>query len=181
MFLPEDIFLCIIAPMETKVYTPELIPRRGELNAWAFALVATITWLILRMRITDVPLAASIFVWILILSAASISLGNWMDRNTALTISPSGIAYQNGVRRVTLKWEEINEVRVSNAQWGKRVEVIGEQAHFRFHTLGEVIYNGEIKGRMGFAKGDDILHQILSQSGLEKREKTSQTHYYARP
>jgi hypothetical protein len=95
-----------------------------------------------------------------------ISLGNWMDRHTALRLEPGGLAYQNGLRHVRLKWEEIQRVRVLPAAWGKKVQVFGRHTYFAFNTLGEVKVQGKMMGRVGFAAGDQILEQILRSADL---------------
>jgi hypothetical protein len=162
-------------------FRPELISRRGEAIAWSLAAVSTAAWLIMRWRVSETPGAALVFVLFLLFAASSISLGNWMDRQTVLRLGVDGVAFRNGLRDVSLRWDEIWEVRVIPARWGDRVQVLGEFAHFQFRTLGEVMLQGELKGRMGFAEGETILQRILSASGLQEIEKTDQVRYYARP
>jgi hypothetical protein len=98
--------------------------------------------------------------------AATISLGNWMDRHTLIGLDEAGVGYRNGLRNVPLKWEDIQQVRVLPAQWGNRVQVIGEQAYFVFNTLGEVQVQGKIMGRVGFIDGEAILQRIIKSADL---------------
>ena len=150
---------------EPETFSPELLPRRGELNAWLLALAATVGLAALRY-FGAVPTWAWFFVAFLYFSAISISLGNWMDRQTRLQLFPDGVSYENGLRRVRLAWGEIRQVRVLPARWGKSVQVIGEVAHFEFKTLGEVKFRGELRGRTGFAQGEAILDAIIRAAGL---------------
>lgn len=150
---------------EIQIFTPELLPRRGEWNAWAFALTATVGLVIIRTW-AIVPAWVWLFIGFLYFSALSISLGNWMDRHTRLTLFPNGVAYENGLRRARLGWDEIQNVRVSPARWGKTAQVIGESSHFSFTTLGEVKFRGELRGRTGFAQGDAILDSIIRSAKL---------------
>lgn len=165
---------------EPRTFTPELQPRQGEANAWLFALAAT-AGLLLIQRWAIVPSWVWLFIGFLYFSALSISLGNWMDRHTRLTLLPEGVAYENGLRKVRLKWEDIEQVRVSPARWGRKVEVIGQKAHFAFQTGGEVRFRGEVRGRTGFAQGEAILNQILHAAGLSKVSRHDAFTLYTHP
>jgi hypothetical protein len=166
-------------------YRPELISRRGELIAWGSFLLVGITWIILIFNRQQYCLAVPILAIILLLAALSISLGNWMDRNTVLCLSNHGVTFKNGLRNVNIPWHNIQEVQVLPAQWGKKVHVIADQAHFHFHLLGEVKVRSEVKGQVGFVEGESILQQIIENSNLHEtnRIKTEQTKsgiYYVR-
>jgi hypothetical protein len=86
---------------------------------------------------------------------------------------------------VQLKWQEIQEVRVLPAQWGKKVQVFGERSYFGFHTLGEVSANGKVLGRTGFVDGDRVLEQILDRAALSEVKQVEaggqqEGYYYSR-
>lgn len=169
-----------VSEIDARLYRPELIPRRGEFIAWISTGLIGLTVIILYLthqRVSWVLLGLLIF---LLLSAAVISLGNWMDRQTIIRIEADGIEYFNGLRRVRLPWSEVVDVRVSSAAWGKRVQVRGERGFFIFHTLGEVRHKGELKGRMGFEAGDEILRHIVLKSHLQIVDDTGGGYYYAR-
>lgn len=151
--------------LEQETFTPELLPRRGEWNAWVFALAATVGLFIIQTW-AIVPAWVWLFVGFLYFSALSISLGNWMDRRTRLSIFPDGVAYENGLRRARLAWNEIQKVRVLPARWGRTVQVIGESSHFSFNTLGEIKFRGELRGRTGFVQGEAILDLMIRSAGL---------------
>lgn len=110
----------------------------------------------------------------------SISLGNWMDRRTVIHIDQKGIRFKNGVRNVELAWREVKEVRVLPTRWGKKVQVFGERAFFEFRTLGEVMIGGELKGRMGFIEGEEIMQEIINNSKLHVIKESGENYYYAR-
>ena len=164
---------------ETHEFRPELISRRGEWTAWALALAASVgMWLLNRSGY--IPLWAWIFWAFLLFSGVSISLGNWLDRNTAIWLEADGIRFENGLRRVWLRWQEVQKVAVLPSRWGKSVQVIGEKSHFSFKTLGKVQFQGEERGRTGFAEGATILDTILQKSGLVLVEESNNAYYYAR-
>jgi hypothetical protein len=150
---------------EQDKFFPELLPRRGEWNAWVFALSASVGLVVLSFW-AIVPSWVWLFIAFLYFSALSISFGNWMDRRTRLQLFPDGVAYENGLRRARLAWDEIQNVRVSPARWGRTVQVIGKTSHFAFNTLGEVRFRGELRGRTGFAQGEAILDTIIRSAGL---------------
>jgi hypothetical protein len=162
-------------------YHPELLSRRGELVAWIAASITLVGWLILQFTGTHVYFGLKILAVLLVLAALAISLGNWMDRQTLLRLEPDSIHFQNGLRKVTLKWEAILHVEVIPTTWGNKVRVLGEQSHFDFRTLGVVTLQNEVKGRLGFEKGTEILETILAKAHLEETEGPEKDYlYYAR-
>jgi hypothetical protein len=54
------------------------------------------------------------------------------------------------------------------ARWGTSVQVIGSQAHFSFSTLGEMEFQGKVRGKIGFSEGQEILDEIIRLAGLTK-------------
>lgn len=152
---------------DTQTYSPELLPRQGELTAWALSFLCGLGMYILSLRAV-IPYWAWFLCIFLIFSALSISLGNWMDRSTRITISAAGLEYQNGLRKVNLAWQDIAEVRKVPARWGTTVQVLGARAHIAFNTLGEMTYQGEVRSRTGFAAGEQILGEIIRAAGLTR-------------
>lgn len=172
-------------PNGTVEYRPVLLSRRGELIAWALALLLGAVWAFLELTGKTVFVAMPILEILLGFSAAGISLGNWMDRRSVLRLDGNGLTFQNGLRDVRLFWNEVQEVRAWPSQWGKKIEVIGNslssgRQHFGFRTLGEVKVQGEVKGRMGFEKGDEMLRQIIQHSELQQINHPGPGYYYAR-
>lgn len=164
---------------DTREFRPELLPRRGEWTAWALALVASAGMWFLNWS-GYIPAWAWIFWAFLLFSGFSISFGNWLDKNTFIWLEADGIRFENGLRRVRLSWPEIQKVAVLPARWGKSVQVIGEKSHFEFKTIGEVQFQGEVRGRTGFPDGKAILDAILRETGLVLVEESSNAYYYAR-
>lgn len=164
---------------ETREFRPELLSRRGEWTAWALALAASLGIWFLKQN-TYIPVWAWIFWTFLLFSGVSISLGNWLDRSTVIWLEWDGVCFENGLRKVRLGWHEVQKVAVLPARWGKSVQVIGEKSHFDFMTLGEVKFQGEVRGRTGFVDGKVILDTILRETGLVLVEETSNAYYYAR-
>ncbi len=165
---------------DLKQYHPELVPRKGERTAWALTLLMTLGLFLLKHEWGSIPASAWIFWAFLLFSAFSISLGNWMDRQTVLTLSEEGLSFVNGVRRVHFRWDEIQRVRVFPARWGKTVQVLAADSHFDFHTLGEVSYQGKEVGRMGFAEGEQILAEIVDAAQLTLKREENGSYEYAR-
>ena len=97
-----------------------------------------------------------------------------------MSLDESGIAFENGLRQVALRWIEVKSVNVIPLRWGKSVQVIGEESHFEFRTLGQVQYQGEIQGRLGFAEGEAVLDEILKKTNLVLEKEEKGRYYYAR-
>ena len=165
---------------ENKTYIPELLSRQGEMNAWALAAAAAFGLYFLSLRET-LPFWTWFLFAIFAFSAGSISLGNWMDRKTHIRLGAEGIFFQNGLRKTQLDWDAINEVRTAPARWGTSVQVIGTRNHFAFSTLGEMEFQGQVRGKTGFADGKEILDEIIRQAGLLKTIRDGQFLTYSRP
>ena len=151
---------------ERQEFHPELVSRRSEMIAWGSALLVDVVWILLLLT------GQYFSLWLLILGvpltliATGISLSNWMDRHTIIGLDEQQISFSNGLRHTTLRWNEIQEVRVLPAQWGKKIQVFGQQSYLGFHTHGEVFAHGRSLGRTGFVEGDFILHNILDMTNL---------------
>ena len=165
----------------TQVFHPETISRQGERNAWILSGFAVVVSLLLMWRYAAPPAWIVILTVFMLLSAMLISLSNWVDRRTVLTINADGIAYRNGLRQVTLTWDQIEKIKVAPDRWGQRVHVMGSRAAFNFRLLSEVEFQGKVRGQMGFAAGAQILEKIIEASGLRQMEDEESGHYYARP
>ncbi len=161
------------------IYSPEKMPRQGEINAWALTFITFggVFFLSLRESIPS-------WVWFLsgmfAFSAASISLGNWIDRQTTIEIGNEAVRFENGLRKVRLEWQEVYSVKVTPARWGRSVQVSGKDGFFSFATLGVMTFRNEVKSRTGFEKGDEILDSILREAKLDKYEKMNRTTVYTR-
>lgn len=170
----------IEAVADVQEFRPEQLPRRGEWVAWTLTAVAFAAWLILALLDRPVFLGFMLLAWVLGLSALAISLGNWMDRRTLIRLEPQGIHFENGLRNTSLLWDEVQTVEVYPSNIGDKVRVLGEKSHFTFRTLGEVHMQGELKGRMGFARGAQILEQILKKARLKETRRGGEGYYYSR-
>jgi hypothetical protein len=168
--------------METaQVFRPETISRKGEHNAWILVGIALIVELIMIWRYATPPLWITVLLIILLFSATLISLSNWVDRKTVLILESDGIEYRNGLRNASIKWDQIEKIRVTPDRWGSRVHVLGSRAHFNFRMLSDIEFQGKVRGQMGFPEGETILNEIIRSSGLSLTEDNDQDRYYARP
>ncbi len=166
--------------MLNKELRPEKNSRRGEGIAWGLAAIVFLAIALIKWQLGKTPSAAWILGVLLLFSALSISLGNWVDRKTRISIDRTGIRFENGLRKVALRWHEITRVNVLPAPWGKKVQVIGKKAHFDFRTLGEIVYKGEPQARIGFAEGEALLKEIITQSGLKPTREEKNIKSYTR-
>ena len=168
--------------METdQIFQPTTIPRQGERNAWILTGFALIVELLLFWRFSSLPGWATLLTFFLLFSAVLISLSNWVDRKTILILKPSAVEFRNGLRNVTMQWDQVEMVSVVADRWGQRVHIAGTKGNFNFRMLSEVEIQGKVGGKMGFPKGEMILKEIIQASGLSLVENKDQDRYYARP
>jgi hypothetical protein len=161
-------------------YRPEILSRRGEFFAWFITFLVLAAWLFLIFINKPAPISLLTLFSILLLIALFISLGNWMDRKSYIRISPKGIVFENGLRHVEKRWDEINKIEVHPSKWGAKVRVLCSDAHFSFRTLGVVTVGDEEKGRMGYQNGDKILHMMIEETGLTEIKSDNEGKYYIR-
>jgi hypothetical protein len=159
---------------------PESFSRRGEITAWVLAMLTLVSWIALVVRGLQAPVFLVILTLFLLVAALAVSLSNWSDRHTVLRLEADSVAFENGLRRVYMKWGEIQKVQIFPSNLGDRVRVSGAQTFFSFRLLGEVSLRGQVRGRMGFTDGERILRHILQATGLKRIEKTGEGYYYAR-
>jgi hypothetical protein len=165
---------------DVREYRPELLSRRGEWLAW-FAGIGLVAGLILAgERYGRLPVSYWVFAGLMIFLAISISLGNWMDRRSVIHVNSDGIAFENGLRSVSMHWSEIRSVVVSPTRMGKRVQVEAVRSHFEFKTMWRSSLIGQ-EMRTGFPGGQLILETILRESGLQRNTEKNGMEYYARP
>lgn len=150
------------------------------MTAWALTAAAALGLYFLSLR-AALPFWAWFLFAILAFSSASMSLGNWMDRKTFISLGVEGLAFENGLRAVHLTWDAIKEVRTAPARWGTSVQVIGAQTHFTFSTLGEMQFQGQLRGKTGFGAGKEILDEIIRSAGLTKTTRDGQFLMYSHP
>jgi len=166
--------------MQPEVYRPILLSRRGEALAWLSTGLMLVGWVILILRGIDVPNFAPFMTIFLLLASLSISLGNWMDRKSVIHLSDQRVEFLNGVRHVTLTWEQVQQIEVAGSTWGNKVQVYGDLGHFTFRALGEVKAYGEVKGRMGFEQGDLIVEKMVMNAHLKEVARDGNRLVYAR-
>lgn len=164
-----------------QVFKPLLTSRRSEVSAWALTVVMFLVVLFAPLEGRG-KLGGIVFLVFLGLSGLTMSIGNWVERNTYLRIAEDGITYFNGAREISLGWKKITRVEVVPSRFGDRIRVNSDSARFRFQSLGNISMNEKISGRVGFEQGEQILETILEQSGLAgaERQQTNGTYYYSR-
>jgi hypothetical protein len=193
-------FLRYNCPMQANAaiqeYRPVLTSRVGEGLAWLAALSLGAAWIAIPARLGLLG-ALPFLTGIVGLMAAGISLSNWMDRQMVLRLDSQGVFFTNGLRRVALDWDKIQQVSVFSGALGKKVQVVGGVEHFEFRFLSEVELLGRAQGQLGFPDGVAILAAILQHSGLQRAQSGTpgkpgtpgspgtpgapDTVYYARP
>ena len=117
---------------------------------------------------------------ITLLIAIMLSIGSWADRHTCIRVKEESIIFENGLRVIEFRWEQIQSLHVFPSRMGKQVRVTGEGAHFNFRTYAEVQSMGKVKGYMGIEEGEALLEFIIDKAGLELVEVSDSSDYYAR-
>ena len=166
--------------MTTKnVYRPEISSRSSEYIAWGLAL-ATLFAVIVLGRNQEIPAWAWFLLVMFVFSGAVISLGNWVDRKTLLEFDEEGVHFANGLRDVTMKWQEIEHVWEGKGRVGMMVQVLSQTGHFSFILPSEMKFQGEVKSKIGFSEGVEIRDQIIKLAGLNETKDHNKGILYSR-
>ena len=160
-------------------FHPELMSRRGEILAWLVSLGLVLTLILGTINWGPMLWLYWLFTVFIILSAMSISLGNWVDHRSVIHMDSDGIAFENGLRSVRLGWREVQNVAVVEARSGKRVQVQGPMSRFTFRMMRESAFNGQLQ-RTGFVAGQEIFETILLESGVKFKAEKNGMSYYSR-
>jgi hypothetical protein len=162
-----------------RTYKPDTLSRRNEVIAWGALVVATIGALVARTY-TQLPVWVYIGLGVLLVAAAGLALGNWMDRRTSLEFTDEGVEFSNGLRHVRLGWRDVQSVQIRRSGMGDGVRVSGEKSRFTFTVSGGVRLRGKRQARFGFANGDEIIKEMVRRSGLSLVSHSGAGYYYAR-
>lgn len=155
----------------THEFTPQRTPHSAETTVWILSLAAGVAWLwMLPRQSAFAPMLGTLF-GVLAFLGLGLALNAWMEQRTRLQLTPDGITYTNGLRRVTFEWQEIEQIVVQVMRNGRILRLQGnaQQIQFRIETAG------------GFADGQRILSLLLQHSNLQRQpEQTSGATYYSR-
>ena len=162
-------------------FRPEKVSRTGEIITWILAVITVITLVFLWSQNAGVSIWQVTFTVLMLTAAGGSSLSSWMDRSTVLILRPEGVDFRNGLRDVSVNWDDLEEVQIFPSRFGNRVNVFGSQSHFNFRTMVEVTNRSGRSSSMGFSQGEFITQQIIKNSGLQETLKNDRARYYARP
>ena len=127
-----------------QTFRPEKISRRSELVLWALALVSLAVLVVLIRSGSGISAWELAFVGVMLLSAGGITLVNWVDRQTVLTLNAKPT--MEGAREVTVvpvpgevglrqrDWVEGNRRKVDELSGGKLAYVWVPDTGFGGHT-----------------------------------------------
>jgi hypothetical protein len=167
--------------LNSPTFRPVQNPRSTEFTLWALTILVWAAWIFLRSAGGFILVLTPVVALVLALLAFGLSLSNFIERRSELTLSPEGIAFKNGLRNTLFGWREIEEVRILPAALGsKTVHVVGPESRFMFKTLAVASHKDKELGRSGFSEGERIVETIIGHAGLSRRDASDSAVYYAR-
>lgn len=164
---------------EIKIYKPEILTRNPEFIAWGLTFASLVGIVILQMT-SEVPVWAWTLFGLFLFSGAVISFGNWVDRATKIEITAENIHFRNGLRDVTMRWEEVEYVWEGKGRVGRMVQVMAKDRHFSFTLPSEMKFQGQVKSKVGFPEGETIRDLILRSAALTAVKDQSNGKVYSR-
>lgn len=152
------------------VHRPAQSSRRGELIAWLCTAGAGAGTYLLSLQAGRVPAVGVGLTAFFLLAGGMISFGQWVDRGTTLVLDNQAVAYRSPLRRVELRWIEVQQLWAVEVGSGWRVGVGGETEGFAFRTQATVGLSSMGSMAVGFAKGEQLAATIRNRAGLGPAE-----------
>jgi hypothetical protein len=158
-------FLSDEAPLHPPVVFKPEHTRRGEWVAWMIALALALAMALQTVLSGSVDAIVRVLFIIVLIAACLITYANWMERNTLVCVSPAGVEYRSPLRKVELRYSQIQEIWLAPSRSAWRISVLGETGHFNFQTLVtlESIAGSAI---MGIAGGKQLAAHLIRASGM---------------
>lgn len=155
---------------EKKTYRLITLNRSGEWIAWLLVLTLGVMDVVLLSSVGTISLVALIFTTLFLLAALASSFSNWLERNTKITVSESGLVYQTPLRRLEMMWGEIDSLRLTRRGAGWYVMVVGDQGVFTFQTPTSIKGSFGREAKTGLESGEQLAAMIAGQADLLEPE-----------
>ncbi len=153
-----------------KTYRLITLNRSGEWVAWLLVLTLSIMDAVLLSRVGTISLVALIFTILFLLAALASSFSNWLERNTVITVSESGLVYRTPLRRLETMWPEIESLRLTRRGAGWYVMVVGDQGVFTFQTQTSIKGPFGREAKTGIESGEQLAAMIARKANLLEPE-----------
>lgn len=167
--------------LDSGSYKPVPPNPSGLRMGWLLFGISALAGVYMAIFQVDIPTIYWIASGVLLVVALAISLSQWLEGRTVITVMHDGIQFQSPLRKLKLRWSEIDELWCGKIQGGWRFMVSGLQAAFRFQSL-IVLRSGTGKQvRSGFEEGQKIAHHIFRAAGLSHQEQQDDIWIFRRP
>ena len=115
-------------------------------------------------------------------SALVLSVANWQNRKTGITLSLDGIRFIDGLQNIWMPWEEIDQIEVFSGRVNDKIRVKSADQYFAFDMYNEVVLNGKSRGEVGFEQGEKILETIFEYAQIDqsRKQRADGYDYYTR-
>ena len=160
-----------------QIFKPPQNPRKPEILAWVLASISSMVKILFPTS-GFFNLAGTIFVLSFLISAVIISIGNWTNRSSELTISEDKIRFFNGLKETSFYWEDITRVEVYKGQFNDKISVVSTLGRLNFDIHRIAIEAGKTSPSHGFEDGELILKTILEKTNLNGRQRQETQGYY---
>lgn len=148
------------------MYQPVLADRRGELIAWLLATGSAAGTILHSLRLAELSVWGLGLTVFLILTGATITFANWLDRRTWIRLTSAAIEYSSPLRKQGMDWADICRLDASRVGNGWRITVRSEDGQFSFRTSSSLRFGSSPEFRLGFPEGEGIARTVRLQAGL---------------
>lgn len=146
-------------------YRPVQGSRQGEVMAWLTAVGAAVGTVILSGQRGELFVLGAGLAAFLVATAALLTFGSWLDRNTRIRFDEDQLAYRSPLRRVALTWDRIERLSAWDTGRGWRVQVEGGERAVRFRTQNRLSLGGQ-ELALGIEGGEELANAIRRRAGL---------------
>ena len=150
-------------------FKPLLNSRRPEFFSWLFFFVM-LGVVILYPGAGLGRIGGYLLAGFFLFSGLVLSLANWQNRKTALTLSAAGVRFENGLQNIWMPWGEVSQIEVFSGRVNDKIRVKSADQYFAFDMYNEVVVNGKSRGAVGFEQGETILETIFEHAQIDKTQ-----------
>lgn len=149
-----------------EIFRPAKVSRQGELIAWGSAFAIGIGLGIYYIKTQEIQIITSGMLFFFLSAGALISFGAWVDKRTIIRVNSQRLIYRSPFKELNLNWDQILQVRATQARRLWRIIVASRDAHFRLRVSTSASEEENLTDFLALPDGERLVQIISGMAGL---------------
>jgi len=149
-----------------EIFRPANDSRKGELIVWGSALVMGIGLGIYYFATQKIQCLTSGMLFLFLSVGALISFGIWVDTRTSINVNSIRLIYKSPFKELNLDWDQVLQVRATQARRLWRVIIASADNHFRLRVSSSASEEDDTTNLLALPDGDRLVQIILGMADL---------------